>query len=481
MPRYTLFYLGCVSLLLSLAAGAQQTLRVNSILFSTELPAPPPDSTTLFTIESILLEGNGKTRPATILRELSFEAGETYSLATLAELLSTARNALMRTGLFRNAALSLLRKEDKNVDIIIQVEERWYIFPMPFVKPVDYSFMEWMADENRSTRRINYGAFIAWNNFTGRNDQLQLSVVNGFSRQIGLQYNGLALDRDLRWMASLRFHYGRDRAVNLIDGESRRVFAHTPANDFVRQYYHVGAEISYRRAIKTRHSVGWSYGYESIDDTVFSMNPGYEAEARRLQVVNIYYRMNYADVDLMAYPTRGRITELRADKSGFGGGISQWQVSVHNTWVRPWKSMIFNLTTTARLLLPFERPAHLRRIAEQGAWAMHGYRDYQMNGVAAGVARLSLARPIIGKTAYVPKALVPKRFDRFRAVPFRLYARGFLSAGYAHDPSERAGFIANQMLAATGLALDIVAFNDWVIKIEWSVNLLGQNRLYLQP
>jgi hypothetical protein len=476
------FWILCVLIACCEMAMAQRSVNVNPVLYSTDLPLLATDSSASFTIRQIVVEGKTKTRKAIFLRELEFAEGETYTAQVAREHLQAAKNALMRTGLFRNVTLTLLRTAPQTADVIIQAEERWYLFPVPFVKPVDYSFMEWIADEHRSTRRINYGLFLSHTNFTGRADQLQLSFGNGFTRRFGLQYSGLFLDPDMRWSASFGGQHSRHRAVSLSTGDNRRVPVNTASNDFVHTVFSAFAELTYRRAIKTRHSFGWNYTQEQIADTVFALANGYEKTARRPRYLNLYYRLHYADVDLMAYPTKGRITELSAVKTGFGSSASLWQLQVRNSMTWPLKkNYFFNLAAVASLKLPFEQPQGARLLMEQNPLSMQGYPGYAVSGVAGGYVKASVARPILGRSVFIPKFLIPRKFDRFREVPFRLYARSFINAGYMHDPSEMAGMLSNRLMSAAGVGLDIVAFNDWVIKLEWSVNLLGQNGLYLQP
>lgn len=472
----------CVLLCCCEMVFTQRPVSLNPVVYSTDLPLLATDSLASFRIQNIIVEGKTKTRKAIFLRELEFAEGETYTAQVAKEHLQTAKNALMRTGLFRNVTLTLLRTAPQTADVIIQAEERWYLFPVPFVKPVDYGFMEWLADEHRSTRRINYGIFLSHTNFTGRADQLQLSFGNGFTRRVGLQYGGLFLDSDMKWSASFGGQYSRHRAVSLNTSDNRKVPVSLPSNDFVHSVLSLFTELTYRRAIKTRHSFGWSYTQERIADTVFALTSGYEKTNRQPRYLNLYYRFHYADVDLMAYPTKGRITELSAVKTGFGSSASLWQLNVRNSITWPLKkSYIFNLATVASLKLPFEQPDGARMLMEQNALSMQGYPGYAVSGVAGGYIKASLARPIIGRSVFIPRFLIPKKFDRFREVPFRLYARTFVNAGYMHDPSEMTGMLSNRLMSAAGVGLDIVAFNDWVIKLEWSVNLLGQNGLYLQP
>jgi outer membrane protein assembly factor BamA len=461
---------------------AQNTVGV-PVIFTTDIESTPFDSVQQLTVSKITIDGNGKTKAAIIHRELGIQEGEIHTLSLLAEQLITAKNALMRSGLFRNVSLSLLRPAPHEVHISVWVEERWYLFPMPFIKPVDYSFMEWVTDKNRSYRRINYGMHLTHRNFTGRNDKLNLSVVNGFSQQFGLQYYGLFLDKALKWYSNFGVYYGRSRAVNAINDNNRRISVHTANNDFVHSYFRAHAEVNYRPAIKTRHAFGIGFVQERAADTIFTLSPGYSPQARNMRFFDFFYRMSYADVDLMAYPTKGRITEIGVIKKGFSRSISLWQVNAKNAlaWPVLKNKYIFNLRSAAMLKLPFDQPRITKNFIGTEGMFLQGYEDYMIEGVAGGYVKASIARPLFGKTFYAPAKFVPAKLQRFRAVPFKLYARAFINTGYVYDPHPELHSLSNRLLCSAGLGLDVVAFADWVVKIEWSFNLLGQNGLYLHP
>jgi outer membrane protein assembly factor BamA len=170
---------------------AQVNMTDNSVVYSTNGVAMVSDTSQVFFIQDIILEGNDKTKPAIILRELPFQIGDEYALGSIVQKFKTAKKQLMNTGLFRNVVVSLQNLDDHQVHIKVAVEEKWYIWPMVFLKPVDESFNQWWNDKNRDMTRVNYGVKLSHNNITGRNDKLRFSVMDGYTRKFSLQYYGL--------------------------------------------------------------------------------------------------------------------------------------------------------------------------------------------------------------------------------------------------------------------------------------------------
>ena len=62
----------------------------------------------------------------------------------------------MNTTLFNDVVVALKSFRGYYVDIIISVKERWYIFPLPYLKPIDRNLTEW-ATQGLGFDRLNYG------------------------------------------------------------------------------------------------------------------------------------------------------------------------------------------------------------------------------------------------------------------------------------------------------------------------------------
>src|SRR5258706_5547279 len=143
-----------------------------------------PKSDTFFTVREIFLVGNKKTRPEIMLREIPFKPGEHYILQELVKKFEIARKQLMNTTLFHEVIVALKSFDGYNVDVLVQVKERWYIFPVPYFKPVDRNLNQWIVEQKASINRVNYGAKLLYNNTTGRNDKLRAWLIDGYTKQI---------------------------------------------------------------------------------------------------------------------------------------------------------------------------------------------------------------------------------------------------------------------------------------------------------
>ena len=129
------------------------------------------------------------------MRELPFRPGDHFQLQQLVVKFEAARRQLINTTLFHEVTVALKSFEGYNVDIQVDVKERWYIFPIPYFKIVDRNLNQWLVQHNASLSRVNYGLKLMYNNVTGYNDKLNVWLMSGYTQQISMNYDRLYFDK----------------------------------------------------------------------------------------------------------------------------------------------------------------------------------------------------------------------------------------------------------------------------------------------
>jgi outer membrane protein assembly factor BamA len=454
---------------------AQQPSAGNLIFSTTQETSTQSDSIQQYTIRNIIITGNRKTNPDIILRELSFQIDEGYPLSTISHKFTKARKQLMNTGLFTDVIVSLQSLTGYDVIVSIQVQEKWYIWVQPILKPVDKTFHEWWKEGDRNMDRINYGIRIAHNNFTGRNDKLRINLTNGYTKQLSIQYFGLFLDRELKWSVNGGFAIGMNREVNY-KTENDKPVQFKSGNDFLRSYLGWFGEVSYRPAIKTRHTFGVSYGYEDFADTISKLNPHFASGHSIVRSPELRYTLSYFDVDYIPYPTKGYIYEFTIKRKGFNDPLNLLQLTAKASasWALN-ENYYFNLRGVGMVKLPFNQPYMTRQFIGYEDQFMQGYEYYVIDGVAGGYAKASIARSLVKTHLFINS----RRFQCLNNIPLKIYAKAFVNAGYVYNRFPGQNELSNKLLYSGGVGLDILTFNDFMIKLEWSFNRLGENGLYL--
>lgn len=123
--------------------------------------APSPDAPLL---HAIRFNGNEVTRESVMRQEMSVHEGEPYSV----EMIERSRQSIMNLGLFKSVKTELLQEEGKHI-LVVTVEERFYVLPLPLV---DYR-PGFLADEKASN--YSYGGEIRFDNLFGLNQRLKIS------------------------------------------------------------------------------------------------------------------------------------------------------------------------------------------------------------------------------------------------------------------------------------------------------------------
>jgi len=438
----------------------------------TEYVVPAGESP--FVVRNIVITGNRKTRPSIILRELSFKSGDAYLLQDLVKKFELARQQLMNLALFHEVVVALKSFDGYNVDVLVQVRERWYIFPVPYFRPVDRNLNQWIVEQKASLKRVDYGLKLLYNNATGRNDKLRFTLISGYSRQLLLNYDRPYIDKSMKWGLSFGVSVGKNREMNYNTIDDKQVFLKDEG--YLRNSARVSAEVSYRKAIRTRHRLGLAYEMSEVADTIVKLNPNYFPGGRKKIVFpELYYNMSYYNLDYIPYPTKGYAAEITFSKKGFDRSFNSWQMGVKGSgnWTIGKKSF-FSINAFGTVKLPFSQPYYNRRLLGYSDMFMQGYEYYVVDGVAGGYLKASVTKRLLNFNINFKgtKKIAPLR------IPVNIYGRIYGNTGYIYDPQPGGNTLANKMLFSSGLGLDIVTIYDFTLKLDWSFNQLGQNALY---
>lgn len=449
-------------------------------------PGFPPDSTikdvspdsstyTLFRIRNIIITGNKRTRNDFMLREIPFKIGESYLLQDLVKKFEDARRQLMNTTLFHHVVVALKSFDGYDVDVNVTVKERWYIFPFPYLKPVDRNLNQWIVEQKASLSRVNYGAKLLYNNVTGRNDKLRFWAISGYTKQLSFSYDRLYIDKQMKWGMNVGFAVGGNKEMNYKTENNKQLFLKD--DKYVRNFFNASLEATYRRAIKTRHRIGFGYTRERISDTIAALNPEYfPEESKNISFPEIYYIMTYFDFDYIPYPTKGYGAEITAGKKGLGSTINVWHLNAKGVGSWPInKNLFFTLDLQGQLKMPFKQPYYTQRFLGYGTMFMQGYEYYVIDGVAGGNVKAKFTRKLFNINLRIPTG---KKRDPL-LIPITFYGKIYGNAGYVHNPQPGNNFLANRMLYSGGFGLDIFTLYDVTFRLEWSFNQLGQNGIFL--
>ena len=259
-------------------------------------------------VENISISGNKKTKELIVLRELSFFKGGLITKKDLAMQLKQSRQQLMNTTLFVDVQIIPI-VTDSTISIQINLKERWYLFPLPYFKLIDRNFNQWWVQQQRSLERVNYGIKFIQNNASGRNDNLDIWLISGYTQQVTLRYDLPLFGKKLNQGFNIGLSNGNQKEINISTANDKQQFFKYDQS-FIKKQTKLDVTYSYRPGLKKWHSLRISYNDESIADTVFKMNPKYFSNnTTQFKYIDFNYRFKFYNADANSYPTNGFLFE----------------------------------------------------------------------------------------------------------------------------------------------------------------------------
>lgn len=429
----------------------------------------------MVTIRSIRVKGNKITKKYIVLREVRFDTGKAYSLSDILSRLKTSRNNLMNTSLFVDVGVDFTSWFNDSMDIVVDVKERWYYYPVPHFKPVDRNWNVWINQNNVSFDRVDYGLKFLGNNVTGRNDKVTVWLVNGYTRQIAVSYHNPYLDKKLKHGAGFDFSYAKNREINYTTRQNQQVF-YKDQSTFIRERLYAGLSYSYRPGSINRHSVKIGFVVDNLADTIRSLNPKFFGKgATQNRYTEIRYRYQHLDVDYIPYPSKGHTIDFIFTNRGLIGdmNMTQFNVKVARHWPLPHK-FYYSLGGEANLKLPFEQPFYNLPMLGYGDSYLRGLEYYVIDGVAGGLIRNTLRKEIASV-----KLKTGLKSRTYGSIPFKFFLKAYGDVGYVYDKNNYTGnFLTNRFMYTGGFGLDILTIYDFVFRFEYSFNQLNEHAFF---
>ena len=431
-------------------------------------------------IRKITIKGNKHTKDYIIARELDIREGDSIPFYQISRKLRKGREQIYNTTLFVQVSVDSAYESANVLDLLVSVKEKWHIYPLPEFQIVDRSYNEWIQKYHGSLSRVNYGVKFVDNNLTGRKDQLRITLLDGYSREVGFNYNAPYANPKLTNGFFIGGNYAQTREIAYKSSYNNQLL-YFKNKDFVRNSATIQTGYSIRKAIKTTHSFSIRYTFINLNDSIVSStyNPHYiNSAVARKGFGDLFYNLQIVDVNNILYPLQGYTLSFGIQKRGleFSGGTNL--VSVHgeyNVYRDLGKKWYAGFQAQGMIKLPFDQPYINQQALGYGSAYIRGLESYVIDGVADVISKINIKREILNLNITTPF----KRSKTFNTIPFRVYAKVYTDVGYAYAQPEFSTMLNNRFLHSSGIGVDIVTFYDLQVRFEYSFNQLGQKRLFL--
>lgn len=429
------------------------------------------------TIRSVTTTGNKITKPYIIAREVPLKKGDKYSMSDILKNIPLAKQNLLNTGLFIDVAVDFTNWSNDSLDILVDVKERWYYFPVPYLRPVDRNFNVWLKEYNASLSRVNYGIKLMGYNVSGRNDKLNIWLISGYSRQVVLNYTAPYFDKSLKNGISFDLLYSANKELNYATKHDNQEFYKDPG-EFITSKLRVGVGYSYRTGYIKRHSARINYNIVKINDSLFQRNPSYFSNGKKtVKFPELYYQYQSITVDYIPYPLKGFLWETSILKRGLNKDMNLWEFNVKGA--RYWElapKFYFATQANATLKLPFNQPYYNQQLLGYGDTFLRGLENYVIDGEVSGISKNTFRREV-----WSPKLRTGLKSRSYGTIPFRFFLKVYGDAGYVYNKMPSPGnVLPNKLLYTGGAGVDIWSIYDAIISLEYSFNQLGQRGLFFQ-
>lgn len=455
-------------------AGVDATFRVTL--------APPTDSTGKFVrIGSIFIIGNRLTRDQIILRELTLKPGDIIYNLDLPSILDLDKKKLINTRLFNTVEIRTLELADNNVDLLIDVNERWYTFPAPVFELSDRNFNEWWQNYDHDLKRVNYGLRLYQYNMRGRNETLRFIAQFGFQRRFELMYRFPYIDKKQKHgiTIDLGFHETKNLAYQTRDHK----YEYVHSNQILRNERSAGLTYTYRNSFYQTHFFNVGYQHMQLNQIVIDSNANYiQGEFLQQEYPSVSYQFNSDHRDVGAYPLNGSQLVFAVTEYGLGmsDDLEKFETEVqYSKYVDLKKNYYLSNNIVGYYSHPDGVPYYNFGVLGQHKQFVRGYELYVVEGPWFLLNKTTFKKLIFSREYHW--AMMPVR--QFRYVPIAIYLKTYADLGYVKNYPyyEARGLntrLSDKMLFGTGLGIDFVSSYDVVLRFEYSFNAEGEQGFF---
>lgn len=429
-------------------------------------------------INRIFIIGNRITRDPIILRELTLKSGDMVFEGDLPGILELDRRKLVNTRLFNTVNIRVLDLGTGQVDLLVDLTERWYTFPAPIFELADRNLNEWWQNYNHDFRRVNYGLRLYQSNMRGRNETLKLVAQLGFVRRFELSYRIPYIDKKQKQGLVIDMDYSATRNLGYRTFDHKIVFFR--GDEVLRTTRGASLTYTYRKSFYAFHGVKLEYRYNTIADSVLRLNSNYlKEEETHQQYYALTYQFTADRRDYIGYPLHGYYLYGYVRRNGLTpqDDVNKNEVMVNFARFLDLKHDFYLSNNTVGYSSTRQGLGYYNYSAlGYGKQFVRGYEVYVIEGPNYVLNKTTLKRKIFSRTYHWNAMPI----EQFRHVPLSIFLKTYADVGYVenyphYDLNRR---LSNTLISGFGAGIDIVGSYDAVLRFEYSITNSGQRGFF---
>lgn len=455
-----------------------------------------PDTTQKVVVRQVQLTGNFRTKERIIRREMDVKGGDTLTVFKLDSLLEYDRRKILNTNLFLSVELKKKVVVDTTqlpfytadakwmggltmVDIEVVLKEQWYLLAFPVFELADRNFNEWWYERGRDLSRTIYGVYALHQNLTGNNDRLRLRAEFGFIPRLDIYYSIPYLDKKQRTGITIGILRITNRSLAYRTNRDKLSFL--GSDERTRERIVPYLTLTHRPKFYGYHSFSAQYSMTNVADTIARLNPNYFLGGKsRQRYLQLSYSHFYDRRDRGQYALRGYIYGFYLSKIGVLPSDDVDILEATFNWgqyIPLTKKLYFSYLTELKVATPARQPFLQTRGMGYGGDLVRGYELYVIDGPHYSYLKTNLRYQLLNRTFNLSKFI---KLRQFNALPVAIYPNIYADVGYVRNPYPELNNsrLANRPLFGFGIGMDVVTWYNFVGRINYSFNHLGEARPY---
>jgi outer membrane protein assembly factor BamA len=393
----------------------------------------------LWIVDTVVVKGNEHTKDYVVRREMTLHPGSRITKSAL----SYDQSRVYSLRLFNQVEMRVIPTTPGYATLLVEVSERWYIFPFPIVGLRD-----------RDWKKVFLGAGILHSNFLGRNERLYAALVLGYDPAMTLSYRNPFLDADGTEFLEA------DVSLNIVENKS--VLAEGTGSNYDERHASFGLTLGKRIGIE--HTLWISGGYQFIE--VSDNMPGRTISPDgkdRFPILSVGY----------AYDTRD-LGEYPSDGTYLAGTITKFGVPSY-----PLDYIRYAFDVKKYFSLPASFVFAGRVYGDMAAGGTvppynHDYFGYG-NRIRGHFKEVYEGEQLVGASFELHHTIIATSYFKVGALPaqFSVWRFGVVAALFADEGTvwfRPAPFSSNRFIKGYGAGLHFMLPYSFILRTEYALN-----------
>ena len=366
--------------------------------------------------------------------------------------------------------------------VLITVNENWYIFPNPIFELADQNFNYWWYDQQRDLTRTNYGLRAEHVNLTGNRDKLVATFQLGYKRKLELVYRFPFLDREGEWGASINAFYDDLRELSVKTLGNKPQFRQVN-DEIVRTSFRLGGDLAHRPNLFATHVFRIEYRDVNIHPFIAEeLNPDFFLNSRtRAQYFLFNYVFAFDRREFKIFPEAGDNIRVDLKKEGLlvfnDVNILSLELK-YAKYFSLYSKLLLNYELKGKAQLLRNKLPFAFNNALEGADVLRGYDRYVVNGSDLFYAKTGLHYKFYNNTFDLSSWL---KLSQFNKINLKLYLGAGFDTGYVNERHYiETNSFNNRWLFGYGPTFSIILYNTYRFQVDYSWNHLGEKGIYFK-